>query len=160
MKVPDVLVRSPCQYSTLAYEQRKDLGASTRSLKNYDFTDEETSDFRRDKSRRKIKCQKKRFMILPLLVAPEFWAAFYAGLRGMTVNIIESLSELSGGQPCHSLPWEENLRYPSLSSKQQVRNWQKTSWLSLSVLKIVSAFIWKRKFKPLKRLGWHLHNYY
>ena len=26
------------------------------------------------------------------------WAALYAGLRGMTVNIIESLSEL-GGQP-------------------------------------------------------------
>ena len=24
------------------------------------------------------------------------WAAFYAGLRGMTVNIIESLSELGG----------------------------------------------------------------
>ncbi len=31
------------------------------------------------------------------------WAAFYAGLRGMTVNIIESLSEL-GGQPAVLYP--------------------------------------------------------
>ena len=31
------------------------------------------------------------------------WAAFYAGLRGMTVNIIESLSEL-GGQPAILYP--------------------------------------------------------
>ena len=31
------------------------------------------------------------------------WAAFYAGLRGMTVNIIERLSEL-GGQPAVLYP--------------------------------------------------------
>lgn len=31
------------------------------------------------------------------------WAAFYAGLRGMTVNVIESLSEL-GGQPAVLYP--------------------------------------------------------
>ncbi|EHE93385.1 Thioredoxin-disulfide reductase [Streptococcus thermophilus CNCM I-1630] len=31
------------------------------------------------------------------------WAAFYAGIRGMTVNIIESLSEL-GGQPAILYP--------------------------------------------------------
>ena len=36
------------------------------------------------------------------------WAAFYAGLRGMTVNIIESLSE-AWWSACHSLPRKENL---------------------------------------------------
>ena len=47
------------------------------------------------------------------------WAAFYAGLRGMTVNIIESLSEL-GGQPCHSSTLRRKFYdYSSLSSNNR-----------------------------------------
>lgn len=38
-----------------------------------------------------------------MVVQSAFGPAFYAGLRGMTVNIIESLSEL-GGQPAILYP--------------------------------------------------------
>ena len=48
------------------------------------------------------------------------WAAFYAGLRGMTVNIIESLSEL-GGQPAILYPEKKSMiSQPFL--KRQVPN--------------------------------------
>ena len=47
------------------------------------------------------------------------WAAFYAGLRGMTVNIIESLSEL-GGQPAILYP--ETVSYTHLLHLLQVNN--------------------------------------
>ena len=46
------------------------------------------------------------------------WAAFYAGLRGMTVNIIESLSEL-GGQPAILYPEKKIYDIPSLSSNNR-----------------------------------------
>lgn len=36
------------------------------------------------------------------------WAAFYAGLRGMKVKIIESLSEL-GGQPAVLYPEKKSM---------------------------------------------------
>ena len=45
------------------------------------------------------------------------WAAFYAGLRGMTVNIIESLSEL-GGQPAILYP-EKKIYDSGLSSNDR-----------------------------------------
>ena len=48
------------------------------------------------------------------------WAAFYAGLRGMTVNIIESLSEL-GGQPAILYPEKKSTIFQPFL-KQQARN--------------------------------------
>ena len=48
------------------------------------------------------------------------WAAFYAGLRGMTVNIIESLSELGGQPAVLYLRRKSTISQPFL--KQQVRN--------------------------------------
>ena len=47
------------------------------------------------------------------------WAAFYAGLRGMTVNIIESLSEL-GGQPAITQKRKSMISQPFL--RRQVPN--------------------------------------
>ena len=44
------------------------------------------------------------------------WAAFYAGLRGMTVNIIESLSEL-GGQPAILYPEKKIYDIPASNNR-------------------------------------------
>lgn len=52
------------------------------------------------------------------------WAAFYAGLRGMTVNIIESLSEL-GGQPAVLYPEKKIYdipAYPVTTGEELVTN--------------------------------------
>lgn len=78
------------------------------------------------------------------------WAAFYAGLRGMTVNIIESLSEL-GGQPAVLYPEKKIYDIPAFP---QTTGAELTGNLLTQLKRFedrVSIHL-KRKFKPLKRL--------
>lgn len=68
------------------------------------------------------------------------WAAFYAGLRGMTVNVIESLSEL-GGQPAVLYPEKKIYDIPAFPVTtgveltanliEQLKRFEKTTTISL-----------------------------
>ena len=77
------------------------------------------------------------------------WAAFYAGLRGMTVNIIESLSEL-GGQPAILYPEKKIYdipAFPQTTGAELIEN----LLIQLKRFEDRVSIHLKRKFKLLKK---------